>query len=88
MRAMSIRAQILLLLLLPVAVCAALVATAQRIPVPAIGREYVLRVELPKADAPAALPEIAGQEGLPLVVIDPGHGGHDPGASGQGYREN
>ena len=87
MRAMSIRAQILLLLLLPVVLCAALIATAQRIPVPAIGREYVLRVELPQADVPAALPQIAGREGLPLVVIDPGHGGHDPGASGQGYRE-
>ena len=87
MHAMSIRTHILLLVLLPLAVVAALVVTAQRIPVPEIGRAYVLRVDLPAADAPGALPDVAGREGLPLVVIDAGHGGHDPGASGQGYRE-
>ena len=87
MHAMSIRTHILLLVLLPLAVVAALVATAQRIPVPEIGRAYVLRVDLPAADVPGALPDVAGREGLPLVVIDAGHGGHDPGASGQGYRE-
>lgn len=87
MRAMSMRAQILLMVLLPLLVVAALIVSEQRIPVPEIGRGYVLRVELPGADTPGALPEVAGREGLPLVVIDPGHGGHDPGASGQGYRE-
>jgi N-acetylmuramoyl-L-alanine amidase len=87
MHAMSIRTHILLLVLLPLAVVAALVVTAQRIPVPEIGRAYVLRVDLPAADVPGALPDVAGREGLPLVVIDAGHGGHDPGASGQGYRE-
>ena len=87
MHAMSIRMHILLLGLLPLAVVAALVVTAQRIPVPEIGRAYVLRVDLPAADAPGPLPDVAGREGLPLVVIDAGHGGHDPGASGQGYRE-
>ncbi|MFT6609951.1 MAG: N-acetylmuramoyl-L-alanine amidase, partial [Qipengyuania sp.] len=56
MHAMSIRTHILLLVLLPLAVVAALVVTAQRIPVPEIGRAYVLRVNLPKADAPGALP--------------------------------
>lgn len=86
-RAMSIRAQILPLVLLPLALVAGLVVTAQRIPVPHFGRNYVMRVTLPRADAPPALPEIAGRAGLPLVVIDAGHGGHDPGASGQGYRE-
>ena len=87
MHAMSIRTHILLLVLLPLAVVATLVVTAQRIPVPEIGRAYVLRVDLPAADVPGALPDVAGREGLPLVVIDAGHGGHDPGASGQGYRE-
>ncbi|WP_370032114.1 N-acetylmuramoyl-L-alanine amidase family protein [Qipengyuania mesophila] len=84
---MTIRAQLMLLVLLPLALVVALVATAQRIPVPTIGRAYVVRVTLPEADAPAALPHVAGKAGLPLVVIDAGHGGHDPGASGQGYRE-
>ena len=47
----------------------------------------VLRAALPgKAEQPA-LPEIRGRESLPLVVIDPGHGGFDPGASASGYRE-
>lgn len=87
MRAMSIRAQILLLVLLPLAVVALLVVTAQRIPVPELGRAYVQRITLPEADGPTALPSVAGGEGLPLIVIDPGHGGHDPGASGQGFRE-
>lgn len=30
---------------------------------------------------PPPLPEVAGPPGRPLVVIDPGHGGHDPGAA-------
>lgn len=77
----------MLLVLLPLALVAILVVTAQRIPVPTLGRAYVVRVTLPEADAPASLPQVAGRAGLPLVVIDAGHGGHDPGASGQGYRE-
>lgn len=84
---MTVRAQIILLILVPLAIVAALIAAAIRIPVPEIGRAYVLRVELPQVDAPSRLPAVAGRDGLPLVVIDAGHGGHDPGASGQGYRE-
>ncbi len=43
---------------------------------------YVNRVELPPADRPLGLPKILGpaDAGRPLVVIDPGHGGRDPGA--------
>ncbi|HCY03568.1 MAG TPA: N-acetylmuramoyl-L-alanine amidase, partial [Erythrobacter sp.] len=66
---MSIRAQILLLILLPLAAVALLVVSAQRIPLPEMGRGYVLRVELPRVDRPADLPEVAGRAGLPLVVI-------------------
>ncbi len=33
------------------------------------------------------LPAVAGRAGRPLLVIDAGHGGHDPGASGDGVRE-
>ncbi|WP_324827286.1 N-acetylmuramoyl-L-alanine amidase family protein [Qipengyuania zhejiangensis] len=81
------RAQILALLLVPLVLVAILVATTQRVPVPEIGRAYVLRAELPKVDAAPPLPRVAGQRGKPLVVIDAGHGGHDPGASGQGLIE-
>ncbi len=48
---------------------------------------HVARVSLPAPVDAAALPDIRGDESLPLVVIDPGHGGHDPGASGSGFEE-
>ena len=84
---MTMRAQILLLTLLPLAVLTVLAMTAVRIPVPEIGRGYVVHIELPVTDTPEALPDVAGANSAPLVVIDAGHGGHDPGAAGQGYRE-
>ena len=31
--------------------------------------------------APPLLPQVSGPDGRPLVVIDAGHGGHDPGAT-------
>ncbi len=75
--------QILLVLLGIVAVLAALVAANWRFGRPARGQDYVLRVALPPAGAPVDLPKIEGppDAGRPLVVIDAGHGGHDPGAS-------
>ena len=46
---------------------------------------YVVRIVLPTAEPEVDLPTIAGDDASrPLVVIDPGHGGHDPGASGAG----
>lgn len=43
---------------------------------------YVVRLDLPAADRPRDLPAIAGPQDAsrPLVVIDAGHGGFDPGA--------
>jgi N-acetylmuramoyl-L-alanine amidase len=43
---------------------------------------YVVRLDLPTPDRPRDLPAIAGPQDAsrPLVVIDPGHGGFDPGA--------
>ncbi|WP_341713629.1 N-acetylmuramoyl-L-alanine amidase [Erythrobacter sp.] len=81
------RAQILGLVLIPLAVVAGLVVTERRLPVPEIGRGYVLHVELREVDAPPVLPVVEGDAALPLIVIDAGHGGHDPGASGQGLVE-
>ena len=41
-------------------------------------------VPVPAAKRKLALPPVSGPEGRPLVVIDAGHGGHDPGAIGPG----
>ncbi len=77
-----------LLVMLPFAVYAAIVL-AGRLPAGEQTRDYVLRFALPEPGQPVDLPEIYGPEDLsrPLVLIDPGHGGHDPGASGEGVRE-
>ncbi len=84
---MAPRTQILLLLAIPLVLIVGLVLTAQPLPVPDIGRAYVQRVTLPSASDDLELPNVSGDEDLPLVVIDAGHGGHDPGASGQGLVE-
>jgi len=74
--------QVLLILLAPLAVFAAMVAADRVFGAPGRGRDYVLRIELPPASGQVGLPEIAGplDASRPLVVIDAGHGGHDPGA--------
>lgn len=85
------RVQLWLIFLAPVALLAALYALGLTLtlPVPALGRGYVLRFELPGAGDAVDLPKVYGplDRSRPLVVIDPGHGGHDPGASGAGTRE-
>ena len=47
------------------------------------------RLSLSETRSDIALPDIAGgrDDGRPLVVIDPGHGGFDPGATSADYRE-
>lgn len=59
------------------------------IPVPYLGRNYVVRMILPEAGEPVGLPKVYGPDdkSRPLLVIDPGHGGKDPGASNGNYRE-
>jgi N-acetylmuramoyl-L-alanine amidase len=83
---MLYRLHIALVFVAPVLLLAGLYAIGHALGVraPLLGRSYVIRIELPDPDAGVGLPPIVGPQdpGRPLVVIDAGHGGHDPGASG------
>jgi N-acetylmuramoyl-L-alanine amidase len=83
------RIQIVLLFLAPVLAVAALYVFGRAIPVPHLGRDYVIRIELPEPGTTVGLPDVLGPDdpSRPLLVIDAGHGGHDPGASGLDIRE-
>ena len=86
---MAPRIQVLLLFLAPVALLAGLYVFGLTLTLPQLGRNYVLRIELPRAGQPVGLPPVLGppDRSRPLVVIDAGHGGHDPGASYDGFQE-
>lgn len=73
--------QLLLVVLAPVAVFAAMIAADRMFGGPGRAR-YSIRIELPPAGGEIGLPSVEGplDASRPLVVIDPGHGGHDPGA--------
>lgn len=83
------RIQIGLLFAFPVLLVGALFILGKTIPLPVLGRSYVITIPLPAGDEERDLPEIRGPADLtrPLVVIDPGHGGPDPGALGGDFRE-
>lgn len=51
--------------------------------------EPLVRFEMPSRTEPVGLPRVDGppDSSRPLVVIDPGHGGFDPGAGRDGLRE-
>ena len=86
---MSLRARIWLIVLVPAVLLGAAVALGLTLEVPALGRGYVIRLTLPPSGEPADLPTVHGPQdrSRPLIIIDPGHGGHDPGASGEALRE-
>lgn len=83
------RIQLGLLFAFPVLLIAALYLLGKTIPVPVMGRNYVISHPMPDLADAIGLPDIAGPQdpSRPLVVIDPGHGGADPGAVGESYRE-
>jgi N-acetylmuramoyl-L-alanine amidase len=84
---MPYRLRIALVFVTPVVLLVAIYALGAALGVraPLLGRGYVIRIELPEAGKPMGLPPVLGpaDPSRPLVVIDAGHGGHDPGASGQ-----
>jgi N-acetylmuramoyl-L-alanine amidase len=79
---MSRGLQFALLLFGPLAFLAAAVGYRLYGPGASSEYDYVVRLDLPAADRPRDLPAIAGPQDAsrPLVVIDAGHGGFDPGA--------
>lgn len=81
--------KLLVLLSAPVAVFAAMVAADRTFGGPGRGYGYVVRIELPDEDDRQGLPQVRGPQDAsrPLVVIDPGHGGKDPGAGTGALRE-
>lgn len=80
---------ILVVLLAPLAVFAAMVAADRMLGGPGRGYDYVVSVDLPQGEKAQGLPRILGplDAGRPLVVIDAGHGGKDPGAGTGPVRE-
>jgi len=85
---MPYRLQLALVFVAPVMLMVALygLGLALGVEAPLLGRGYVIRVDLPDPRAGVGLPPVEGPQdpGRPLIVIDAGHGGHDPGASGTG----
>lgn len=90
MRRFVDRLLILIVSVSGLAVLFALLLVADRyFAAPGAGRDYVLRVPLPPAGGKLGLPPIEGplDASRPLVVIDAGHGGHDPGAGADPLKE-
>ncbi len=86
---MSRAIQLALLFVFPVAILVASIAVDRAYGLPGKDGSYVLRIELPPVKRGVGLPEVQGPQDAsrPLVVIDPGHGGHDPGAVQGNLRE-
>lgn len=82
---MSRSLQSIMLLSAPLALLVALPVFYPRLAVSARDLDYVVRFDLPSADAPVDLPRVDGpaDASRPLVVIDAGHGGFDPGAGAE-----
>lgn len=83
---MSYRTVLLIVLFAPALLLGGAAFSGVTIPVPVWGRDYVVRVTLDAGRVPIDLPPVAGPQdrARPLVVIDAGHGGRDPGAIGTG----
>lgn len=83
--AMSRSIQLVMILSAPLALAIALAVVGPRFFVSPRDLDYVVRFDMPAAGTPVDVPRVDGpaDSSRPLVVIDAGHGGFDPGA-GQG----
>ena len=81
---MSSRVRLCLIVIAVLAAVVAFYAFGRAAAEHLVGRDYLVRMELPHAGGRIGLPPISGPQDAarPLVVIDAGHGGHDPGAGG------
>ena len=79
---MSIRTLLLLIVALPALLLGGAYALGVKIPVPEWGRDYVQRFLLEPEAEQFELPGVLGPDDptRPLIVIDAGHGGRDPGS--------
>lgn len=86
---MSVRTLLLLLVTVPLLLVGGAMALGLKIPVPLWGRDYVLSFAMDGSAPAVDLPTIYGPDDpeRPLVVIDAGHGGRDPGSIGAGVQE-
>lgn len=87
--AMSRTAKLILVLVASLALLVGAFVARGLMPARAGAYDYVVRFDLPGVNAPVDLPRVDGpaDASRPLVVIDPGHGGFDPGAGGDGLKE-
>ena len=88
---MSLHLRILLLLAAPLVLLIAVLVLNRALVPRVLGERsgYVVRFELPPAGGEIGLPPVQGplDASRPLVVIDAGHGGHDPGAQNGVWHE-
>lgn len=86
---MSRSLQSILLFVVSLAVLAGALWARGLLPARGDGYDYVVRFDLPGVNAPVDLPQVDGppDASRPLVVIDAGHGGFDPGAGGGALKE-